>query len=335
MRAAVVERPGVLTIKDVPEPVAGENDILLRVLTASICNATDNHILSGEFDGYHDHYPQVLGHEVCGEVVATGSKVHGVRIGERLVTYTPNGAFCEYTTVRASSAWARLPHAVSNDVAALCEMLHGALIGTVYPSGLEDGERVVVIGAGPLGLLTLQALKAMKDVQVGIIDRVGFRLDLARKLGADLTFDNTEVDVASMIEKITRDMGGAPGLVCVCTAADLSPDQSLYDFAARLTRPGGRLTGLNVDVKGLSHRVAIQDVFNRRILLARHLHPEVFERSSEHEIFQIGVDWVASGKVNLEDLITHRITLDQIEEGLRLCREALDHTLKVVVRIAG
>src|SRR5512141_2114201 len=99
MKAAVVERPGVLVIKEVPEPVPGEYDLLVKVRTASICNATDNHILNGTFQGGHDVYPQILGHEVHGEVVALGSRVKDVALGKRVVFYTPRGAFCEYTTL--------------------------------------------------------------------------------------------------------------------------------------------------------------------------------------------------------------------------------------------
>ena len=69
MLAAVVTRPGELVIEQVERPKPGPGQFLIKVLASSICNATDNHILEGIFDGNHDRYPQVLGHEVCGEVV--------------------------------------------------------------------------------------------------------------------------------------------------------------------------------------------------------------------------------------------------------------------------
>lgn len=336
MRAVVVERPGAVTVKEVPEPAVGNNDIVLRTSSASICNATDNHILLGEFAGYHDHYPQILGHEVCGEVVEVGPRVDNVAIGERLVTYTPNGAFCEYTTVPADWAWARVPEAVPDDVAPTGEMFHGALIGTVYPAGLEDGERAVVIGAGPMGLVTIQAMKATASIAVGVVERVGFRCAMAKRLGADFAYDNSQMTRADVVAAVTRDMGGPVDLVCVCTAVDQSPEQDLFDLAVDLVRPEGRVTGLNVEVKGLDHSVHILDLFKKRVLLSRSLHPDVYGplgQRSEHDVFQMGLEWVASGAVNLEALITHRVGLDDIEEGLRLCREALDETVKVVVDV--
>ncbi len=152
MKAAVVVRPGKLVIKDVPEPVLGENDILVKVHTASICNATDVHIFEGTFESHHDFYPQILGHEVCGSVVATGTKVSGVNIGERLVFYTMQGAFCEYTKVDADWAWARVPDNIPDDVAPLCEMFHGALIQSVYPAPMKPGNKVLIIGIGTNGI---------------------------------------------------------------------------------------------------------------------------------------------------------------------------------------
>ena len=107
MKASVILRPGVVVTKEVPEPVVEENDIMVKVIGASICNATDYHIYEGTFKGYHDHYPQILGHEVFGEVVELGSKVRGVEIGERLAFYTMHGAFCELTKVDANLPRAR------------------------------------------------------------------------------------------------------------------------------------------------------------------------------------------------------------------------------------
>lgn len=338
MKAAVVERPGILVVKDVPEPEVGENDILVKVRTASICNATDNHILDGTFEGYHDFYPQILGHEVHGEVVACGSEVEGVEVGERLVTYTPHGAFCEYTTLDAS-LFARMPEELSDEESPLCEMFHGSLLGTVYPAGLKDGEKVVVIGQGPMGLVTSQCVKAMADVTLGAVDLIDFRLAKAREVGADFIYNPSQHTSSEVAEQIERDMGPVD-LVILCTAVDHSKAQDLFDFAVQILRRGGRLTGLNVEVKGLSHRVSVLPLFHKNILLRRSLfdvYPEEPEdRAAKlREVFQMGVNWVREGKVDMKALITHVIPLEDVGHGLWLCREKLDETIKVVVDVAG
>lgn len=325
-------------VKDVPEPEMGENDILVKVRTASICNATDNHIVDGTFQGGHDRYPQILGHEVHGEVVDCGSRVEGVEAGERLVTYTPHGAFCEYTILDAS-LFARIPDEVSDEEAPLCEMFHGSLLGTVYPAGLRDGETVMVVGQGPMGLVTTQCVKAMADVTLGAMDLVGFRLEKAKEVGADWVYNLSQYAHGGVVERIERDMGPVD-LVILCTAVDQSKGQDLFDLAVQILRQGGRLTGLNVEVKGLTHTVNVLPLFHKNILLRRSL----FDVYPEHpqarlaklcEVFQMGVNWVRDGQVNMKALITHVIPLEGISRGLWLCRERPDETIKVVVDVAG
>jgi len=338
MKAAVVERPGVLVVDDVSQPEVGENDILVKVRTASICNATDNHILDGTFEGAHDRYPQILGHEVHGEVVDYGSKVEGVEVGERLVTYTPHGAFCEYTTLDAS-LFARIPTELSDEEAPLCEMYHGSLLGTVYPAGLKDGEKVVVIGQGPMGLVTSQCVKAMADVTLGAVDVVDLRLAKAKEIGADWVYNRSRCTSAEIAEQISRDMGPVD-LVILCTAVDQSKVQDLFDFGVQVLRRGGRLTGLNVEVKGLPHRVSVYSLFHKNILLRRSLF-DVYPEDPQArlaklcEVFQMGVNWVRDGQVNMKTLITHVLPLDEVEKALWLCRERPGETIKVVIDVAG
>lgn len=338
MKAAVVERPGILVVKDVPEPEVGENDILIRVRTASICNATDNHIVDGTFEGAHDRYPQILGHEVHGEVVAYGSKVEGMEAGERLVTYTPHGAFCEYTILN-SPLFARIPDELSDEEAPLCEMFHGSLLGTVYPAGLKDGEKVVVVGQGPMGLVTTQCVKAMADVTLGAVDLVDFRLEKAKEVGANWVYNPSGYTSTEVAKQIGRDMGPVD-LVILCTAVDQSRAQDLFDFAVQILKRGGRLTGLNVEVKGLTHYVNVLSLFHKNILLRRSLFDLYPEEPGARlaklcEVFQMGVNWVRNGKVNMQALITHVIPLEEVGCGLWLCRESPDETIKVVVDVAS
>lgn len=337
MKAAIVERPGMLVIKDVPEPEVGEDDILVKVRTASICNATDNDIFWGTFEGFHDFYPQILGHEVHGEVVDCGSQVKGLQKGERVVFYTQHGAFCEYTKVDASRPlWARIPPELTDAESSLCEMFHGSLLGTVYPSGLKNGEKVVVVGQGPMGLVTSQCVKALADVTLGVVDLFDLRLAKAREIGADFVYDRSQYSSAEIADQIGKDLGPVD-LVILCTSVDLSGD--VFDFAVRVLKRNGRLTGLNVDVKGVPHYVNVMALFHKNILLRRSLMPDAYPEdpearaSKQLEVFQMGVDWVRDGKVNLKTLVTHELPLREVESGLRLCRDRPEETIKVVIHI--
>jgi threonine dehydrogenase-like Zn-dependent dehydrogenase len=340
MKAAVVERPGVLKIKDIPEPKVGEHDLLVKVRTASICNATDNHIFNGTFRGPHDFYPQVLGHEVHGEVVACGPGVDDAPIGKRVVFYTPRGAFCEYTTLDTSALpWACVSDNLSDAESPLCEMFHGAFLHTVYPSGLKEGEKVAVIGQGPLGLVVSQCLKATADCTLGVVDFQAFRLTKAKELGADRIYNRSELSASGIASRM-KDEIGLVDLAVVCTDINLSDEEDVYEFAIRLLRPRGRLTGLTVAVKGLGHRVDVGRLFEKHILFRRRLN-EVYSTdpaekvAQERKVFQLGADWVAAGKINLRAMVTHRIPMEDIEHGLYLCRKKPDETIKVVVEIAN
>lgn len=340
MKAAVVERPGILKIKDVPEPVVGEHDLLVKVRTASICNATDNHIYNGTFRGGHDFYPQVLGHEVHGEVIACGSGVRAAPLGQRVVFYTDRGGFCEYTTLDTTSLpWARIPDSLSAEESPLCEMFHGALLHTVYPSGLQAGEKVAVIGQGPLGLVVTQCLKATAPCTVGAVDFQAFRLAKAKELGADRTYCRAELNASEIVSRMTDEMGPVD-LAVVCTDINQSDDEDVYEFAIRLLRPRGRLTGLTVSVKGAGHRISVGRLFEKHILMRRRLQDVYSTNPSEkvaqeRVVFQRGVDWVAQGKINLRAMITHRLPLAEVEHGLELCRSKPGETIKVVLDIPG
>lgn len=189
MRAAVVERPNQLVIKDIPKPTIKPNEVLIRVECASICNATDNHILEGTFDGYHDFYPQVLGHEVCGVICEVGADVTNLQLGQRIALYTPNGAFQEYVPVASDAIIAHVPDNVPSDVAAICEMFHGTYVGMLGPAMLKGTERVLIIGAGPMGL-TATALASLMAKTVCVVDYFPNRLEKAVEMGADFVYDH-------------------------------------------------------------------------------------------------------------------------------------------------
>jgi threonine dehydrogenase-like Zn-dependent dehydrogenase len=340
MKAAIVERPGVLKVKDVPEPEVKDYDLLIKVQTASICNATDNHILNGTFKGDHDRYPQILGHEAHGEVVACGKKVANAPLGKRIVAYIPMGAFCEYTTLDTTRLpYALIPDSLSPLESPLCEMFHGALLHTVYPSGIKDGERAVVIGQGPMGLVVSQCLKVMADCTLAAIDFQEFRLAKAQALGVDRVYNRSELNESEIESRLKAEIG-EPDLAIVCIDDDLSDTVEAYEFAIRLLKSRGRLTGLTVAAKGITQRVDVGQIYAKHIHFKRRLF-EIYsvdpaeKLAREKEIFQTGVNWVTEGKIDMRGLVTHCIPLEDIAHGLFLCRERPGETIKIVVNIAS
>lgn len=326
MYAAVVEQPGQLAVKQIPKPTPGKGEFLIQVLASSICNATDNHIVEGIFDGYHDHYPQTLGHEVCGRVVELGEGVTDVRLGERVALYTPNGAFAEYVLVNVNSCFARVPDNLSDEVASICEMFDGAYRSTIACAELKPGERVLIIGAGPMGLTAIGAAAACK-AQVCVVDFYQNRLDKALEMGATHVYNHSELSADEIIAAVRKDVGEID-MACMCIALDRSKDLDAFYMPVELLRYGGRMTGLNVEVK-LEHHNHRMNPFhlNRKNVKYRHM----LERDGTNQDFQRGYDLVAQGKIPMEKLITHRVTLDELPYALDMCHNHLDQCIKFIV----
>ena len=299
MLAAVVKRPGELVIEEVERPKPGPGQFLIRTLAASICNATDNHILEGIFDGNHDRYPQVLGHEICGEVVELGSGVTDVAIGERIAMYTPYGAFQEYVPVdRNGYGFARVPDHMDNETASICAM------------GLTAAGAAVAEGA-----------------EVCVMDFYRNRLEKAFEMGASHIYDRSRMNAKEIVEKIREDVGEID-LACMCIALDRSEERDAFYVPIEALRENGRMTSLNVEVKLEYHNHRMNPFhMNRKNIKYRHM----LERNGSIDDFQRGYELASEGKIPMEKLITHRITLDQLPWALDMCHNHLDECIKFIV----
>ena len=327
MLAAVVEKPGQLVVKEVDKPKPGPQQFLIKTLASSICNATDNHIVEGIFDGYHDHYPQILGHEVCGEVVELGSEVTDVKIGERIAMYTPYGAFAEYVPVdRWGYGFARVPDGVSNEVASICEMFDGSFRSTIACASIQPGEKVLVIGCGPMGL-TATACAKMYGAEITCVDLYQNRLDKALEMGASHVFNRSKMSAQEIIDAIGTEVGEMD-TAFMCIALDRSEENDAFYIPIEVLKENGRMSGLNVEVKLEKHNPRMNPFhMNRKNILYHHN----LSRPGRLEDFQFGYDCVAQGRIPMEKLITHKVTLDQLPYALDMCHNHLDQCIKFIV----
>ena len=327
MLAAVVEKPGQLVVKEVDKPKPGPQQFLIKTLASSICNATDNHIVEGIFDGYHDHYPQILGHEVCGEVVELGSEVTDVKIGERIAMYTPYGAFAEYVPVdRWGYGFARVPDGVSNEVASICEMFDGSFRSTIACASIQPGEKVLVIGCGPMGL-TATACAKMYGAEITCVDLYQNRLDKALEMGASHVFNRSKMSAQEIIDAIGTEVGEMD-TAFMCIALDRSEENDAFYIPIEVLKENGRMSGLNVEVKLEKHNHRMNPFhMNRKNILYHHN----LSRPGRLEAFQFGYDCVAQGRIPMEKLITHKVTLDQLPYALDMCHNHLDQCIKFIV----
>jgi Threonine dehydrogenase and related Zn-dependent dehydrogenases len=334
VKAAILEQPGVLKIKNIDIPAIKSDEVLLKVQVASICNATDNHIYHGDFDGYHDFYPQILGHEVAGVVTEVGSEVKDIKKGEIIALYTPRGAFCEYTVVRPSDdLWVRVPESIPLRTRSLVEMFHGAYVSAVHPAQIKPHETVLVVGQGPLGL-TAAATAKLTAHKVLTVDIHPFRVKKSLEIGADVSYNRSEMTTDQIVEAVQRETGGrGADVVVMCISEDRSSERDAFDMALKALKKRGRMTGLFVDAKGIenNHRLNPRLLLRKEATFAHTLNPVYESQADELKAFQFAVDKVADGKINFDAFVTHEIGFDELEYGLDLCVNHMNEAIKVVL----
>jgi L-iditol 2-dehydrogenase len=262
MKALVLSEYMQLDLVDIAKPQPAEDDLLIRVQTCGICGS-DVHGYDGSTGRRRP--PIVMGHEAAGIVEAVGSAVTGFRPGDH-VTFdstvfcgrcfycrrgqvnlcdnrevigvsTPDfrrmGAFAEYVTVPARIAYP-LPDNMPFAHAALIEAVSVAVHAIhLTPVALED--TVIIVGAGMIGLLMLQAAFLAGAGRVFVIDVDETRLKLARSLGATETFNSNNAGCIPEIQRLTAGRGADVAFECV----GISPT---VNFAIEAVRKGGMVT---------------------------------------------------------------------------------------------
>jgi len=263
MKALVLEDYKKLVLNDVPEPEIGPSDILIKVHSCGICGS-DVH----GFDGSSGRRipPVIMGHEASGEIAKIGNDVNRFLPGQRVTfdsmiscarcvfcrngrpnlcedrmvlgvscdDYRRHGAFAEYVAVPESIVFA-LPDALPYDEAAMVEPVSVA-VHAVNRTNVTLGDTAVVVGAGMIGLLTVQALRTAGCGRIIAVDLAADRLELAAKLGADETIESGGgVDVPALIRDKTNGLGA--DVVMEAVGADATVTMSIDSV-----RKGGTVT---------------------------------------------------------------------------------------------
>ncbi|MBI3634780.1 MAG: alcohol dehydrogenase catalytic domain-containing protein [Candidatus Rokubacteria bacterium] len=332
MKAAILVGPHHLTVQSAAEPRVDADEIVVRVGLAGLCG-TDVSIFTG---GRPVAYPRVMGHEFLGRVETVAPGVTRVRTGDRVVI-EPNyscgvcplcregnrnlcaqrtavgidvdGGFAELVRVPARCAWP-VPAGVSDDDALLTEPL-AVVVRAVERGAPRAGQTAAVVGAGTLGLLALQTLRA-RGVRVLVVGRSARRLPLARELGADAVHALAD----GPPESAARTFSGREGVDLVVETAG-TPEA--VDQALVLVRPGGRVV-----LTGLPHAptaVSFFSVVRREITITGSM---IYQ-----DEFPKALALVERGAVRGGRLITHRFPLDRIHEAFVAHRDAA--AIKVAV----
>ncbi len=334
MTAAVFARPGELALKEVPVPrVRHDDDVLLRVRGIGICG-TDVHILSVP-PGHPAKEGVILGHEYTGEVVSIGTAVGHVRVGDRVVVDpTPpcgtcaycrldqpnmcennlsigvftDGGMAAYSLVPARGVFPISP-AVPEHIAVLAEPLADVLNG-IRRASPQLGDTVLVLGAGPIGLLFTLLLRAAGAGTILVSEPAPFRAKRAADCGADQVIDPTRDDLAGAVRR------AAPlGVDLVIDAVG-----GLLEAAVATVRKGGRilLFGVNTTAQVTLRQADL--TFRELTILGSYIDRATFPQA---------IKILESGRVPFDRLVTHRLPLGRVRDGIELLRRG--EGIKVVV----
>jgi L-iditol 2-dehydrogenase len=329
-RSAVLNAVHDLTIEDLPQPEPASHEVLVRVGAVGICGSDVHYYDHGRIGPFVVEAPMVIGHEAAGTVVAVGRDVDPARVGE-LVALEPgvpcgrcgecragrynlcpdvvffatppvHGAIAEYVTLDAAFAH-RAPEGISEEQAAMAEPVSVG-VWACRKAGVAPGDRVLVTGAGPIGLLAGQVAAGFGASSVTVTDLSEFRLGVAGELG--LT-PHPAGDRFTREYDVLLECSGAPA--------------ALRSALAAVAR-AGRVVLIGMGPDEVSINVPL--IQSREITLTG-----TFRYANT---YPTALELIASGAVDVESVITHRFPLEETEAALTLARRE-PRSLKAVVRV--
>ncbi len=338
MKSIVIQQPNELVIEERPlaEPAAGE--VRVKVKLAGICGS-DSHIYRGH--NPFAKYPRVIGHEFFGVIDAVGEGVDSARLGQR-VSVDPviscghcypcsvgkpnvctslvvlgvhrDGGFSEYAVVPAKNAWP-IPDAIADKHAVMVEPFTIAANVTGHVSPTEQ-DVALIYGAGPMGLVTVQALKGVYKVrQVIVVDRIEERLEMARRSGADWTINNA----SQSLQEVLTEKGIRPTLII-----DAACHPSILQEAVNLASPAGRIVLMGFSSE--PSQVVQQGITGKEL--------SIFSSRLNANKFPVVIDWLEKGLIDPDKLVTHSFAYQDVKDAIELFEKDQRQCCKVLLTFA-
>ncbi|HNR36931.1 MAG TPA: zinc-dependent dehydrogenase [Candidatus Hydrogenedentes bacterium] len=346
MKAAVLEGLDNLVVREVPTPEVEDDGVLVRVHACAVCGS--------DIRMFHHGNPRlkppaIMGHESAGEVVEVGKRVTKFSVGDRVAIgadvpcgecafceagignncpinyamgYQFPGSFAEYVylnrTVVNYGPVHKIPDHVSYDEAALAEPL-GCVLNAIELSSVRLGDTLVIIGAGPIGCMIIEAARLVGAAKVIVVQRSRPRLEMARRFNADVYICSSEEDsVARVLEET-----GGHGADVILTAC---PSPQAQIDAIAMARNRARVNFFGGLPKGQSNVTLDTNVIHYKELFVMGAHGCV----PRHHQQAVGL--IASGTFKMGPYISHTFPLERIAEAFAAAESHAG--MRVVVRSA-
>lgn len=337
MKAVVIEKPGLMHLKEVEKPEPPEGFVRVKVKSAAIC-ATDLEVIDGNIPA---SYPLIPGHEWSGIADSAGAKEDEHWIGKRVIGsndvvclkcdacrsgnwrycsefeeigFKRNGAYAEYLIV-PSYGLCELPENVSFHHGALCEPL-GVALGTLEKVNAGFGETLVIMGAGSIGLCILAAAKAMGMRKIVVCASSGKRLGDAGRLGAYAVIDTGRQNV---LEEIAQIHPGGTDVVIDATGVEECIQNCL-----KMARKGGRVALAGYG-RGRMMNICMDDIH------INNLH--VVGAGNNWNQHKKAVRYMSEGLIDIESFVSRTLKLEDYAEGIELARNRPQGFIKAVFQL--
>lgn len=332
MKALVKTAPGHTEIQNVPVPECGPGEVLVRVQSAALCG-TDLHILGWNSWAQNAgiKLPFIMGHECCGDIVAAGDEEKSdLKMGDKVAveTHIPcgrceqclngeqhicnnlvlfgvhmNGCFAEYTVVPDVCA-RRIPDAISYDIGSMMEPIGTAFRGT--QEAQVGGCKVLVVGCGPIGLFAVASAATLGAELIIASDVSPRRLTIAQQMGGDKIINPLDGDLLQHIYECTNGYG-------VDVIIEASGNGAALKQSFQLLRKGGTVVLIGLPEQSVELDIGRDIVFKEAKIIGIH----------GRKMFSTwtGVERLLKAeKLHVEPAITHRLSLDNWQEGVRLAK---------------
>lgn len=343
MKAVILYGPNNFDSGEFEKPKIGDNDILLKMKSAAICG-TDIRILEGK-KTKDVRYPSIIGHEICGIIDKVGKNVKHYNVGDKVsianvmpckschscltgrenaclnrkaIGYEYNGGFAEYVLIPGifveGGNVVKLPENVSFEEGALIEPLACCIRG-MKNAGTGFNDTVLILGAGPIGLMHLQLSKIAGAKQVIVSEPINSRREKALKLGADRVVNPNEEDLSEIIMTMTDGIGADVIIMAIGVPA-------IVNSTIKLCRKGGTVN-LFAGFAGTGEStIEVNAIHYNEITLNG-------STAYKREDYFQSRDIVVSKKINLKEIVTHRFKIDEFKKAYEVCKSG--EGLKVII----
>lgn len=334
MKSVVKSKPGPgAEFREVDIPVPGENEVLVKVKVTSICGS-DLHIYKwNSWAAEHVKPPQIMGHEVAGEVIELGAGVSSLKVGDfisaethipcgyckqcrtgnmhickqlKILGVDTNGTFADYVVIPEIVVWKNDP-SIPHKFASVQEPL-GNAIDTVLSEDVA-GKSVAIMGAGPIGMLAVGVARVSGATDIFVTDINDYRLEIARKMGATKVLNPNKTDILSEL----LDATGGDGVDIVL---EMSGNEQALIQGCQILTCGGRLSLLGVFDNPVSLDL-------NKLIIFKGIRVYGITGRKMFSTWYKAANFLKSKTLDLAPVITHQFKLDEFEKGFELMQKGM------------